>query len=297
MIETVTYPHFLTEKLDENLWEQEGNGNRFYFEFFGETKPAIDMNFAELLPRSSAGSAPQNPSLLSAYQYWWTLGRCEHEDEAEEKDSWFERLFSHHKDDEFAVSVYMYYPLDGGWRLKEVAPSIKYLQPLHEQFMSWQNVGEMLGAGAPMVSAAEGAAAFTRMVGPFFNPLAGVASLALPAFMSMVAKLHANEVPPTDGYKWTVKKITGYHAEFGLLSGVVWNIPKKMFRNLGGRLTGSLVTCFIPYHLQQKEPAHHMFDRKPILAKAVLHCKDCPCSLPGEDYLRLEVAPYDRDSC
>src|SRR5579863_8370994 len=155
MIESITYPHFLTEKQEERLWGQENNGNRFYFEFFGETKPAIDMNFAELLPRGSAGVAPQNGSLLYAYQYWWTLGRCDNEDETEEKDHWFDRLFSHEEKDEFAVSIYMYYPLNGGWRMKEVAPSIKYLQPLHQQLMSWQGMGEMLGAGAPMVSAAQ----------------------------------------------------------------------------------------------------------------------------------------------
>lgn len=302
MIETVTYPHFFTEKQEDKLWVNKDH--RFYFEFFGETKPAIDMNYAELLPQALSGAAPQNGTHLSAYQYWWTLGRYDNEEETEEKEHWIDHLFSHQEKDEFAVSIYMYYPLDGGWRMKEVAPLIKYLQPLHEQLMSWQSAGEMLGAGAPMVSAAEGLALFPRVIGSVLNPFIGAMSLGIPAIMAMAAKLHANEVPPTDGYKWAVKKITGYHAEFGLLSGVVWKVPKKMFRDLGGRLTGSLVSCFIPYHLQQKEAAgsDHTFLSRPILAKAILHCEGGPDYLPekekndGKEYLQLEVAPYDRNA-
>ena len=34
----------------------------------------------------------------------------------------------------------------------------------------------------------------------------------------------------------------------GVMQGVVWELPKAMFTELGGRLTGSLAVSFIPCH-------------------------------------------------
>jgi hypothetical protein len=51
---------------------------------------------------------------------------------------------------------------------------------------------------------------------------------------------------------WSVSKVTTSWKSYGVVQGVMWRLPKKMFTDLGGRLTGSIALTFIPSHIQQK---------------------------------------------
>jgi len=275
MIEIVSYPPDLSK------WDS--HKEPFYLELYGETKPIIDLCFAQVLPAGSIEEAPQNASMTSIYQYWWTIGHAE--DLHAVEDSPLERLHSQHPE-ATAVSVYLYFPVSGGWRVKEIVPTVRYLKPMHEQAHMWEQVSSIWNEAAPI------AAGVTMLSKVIPTPVSAF-FLAL----SMVTKLHINTVPPTEGFRWSVNKVTG-HSEFGLTQGVRWSIPKKMFRELGGRLTGSLAISFIPSQSQQQQTdfdRQPIFRPQPILARAVVHCPDEPIFLPGPDYkqcIQLSIAPY-----
>src|SRR5947209_4488811 len=138
MIETVTDPPNLLHMRTDELPDPP-----LYFEFFGETKPTIDMNFAQVLPGGSVGAALEHEMLLSIYQYWWTLGHFEEDAQNERKDHSPTKLFFHNEDDSIkaAATIQVCFPLQGNWRTKEIVPSVKYLKPLHEQMLSWHGLG------------------------------------------------------------------------------------------------------------------------------------------------------------
>lgn len=66
--------------------------------------------------------------------------------------------------------------------------------------------------------------------------------------MAAISKLQVGTVPQdVKGFDWYVEKVTvPAAAHHGVMQGVAWAIPKKMFELLGGRLTGSLALSFIP---------------------------------------------------
>jgi hypothetical protein len=92
-----------------------------------------------------------------------------------------------------------------------------------------------------------------------------------------MAKVQINSVPQADGFQWSVGKVTFRSAKHGVMQGVMWTLPKKMFAELGGRLTGSLAVSFIPAVLQQEDGQGQTkpeFQRLPILSHAAVYGPD-----------------------
>jgi hypothetical protein len=131
--------------------------------------------------------------------------------------------------------------------------------------------------------------------------------------------LKLSSVPQGAGLDWSDSKVTFGHpestegesnqgnpdaaqrsetdpADTGVMQGVVWTLPAKMFTELGGRLTGSLAVTFIPCELQmgaQPASGEPTFQPRAILAHAVVYPKGVdPCWVPAERrFIRLHVAP------
>ncbi|HYK86798.1 MAG TPA: hypothetical protein VEV19_15620 [Ktedonobacteraceae bacterium] len=295
MLQTVSYPFELPE-----LWDTEKCP--FYLELFGETSPLIDMNYAKVLPAGSAEAIPQNVESVPIYQYWWTIGHVE--DLPIVEDSLLKQSFSHEHDDAFAT-VSMYFPISGGWRIKELLPTIRDLKPFHKQLHMWHEAGKVWNEVAPLFT---GLATLPLQT---INPLASIPLALLPSF----SKLHINTIESDKEFTWSVDKIS-CRSQYGLMQGVRWNISKKMFCKLGGRLTGSLAVCFIPSQIQHHKVIDEEaeFQSKPILARAVLNLShdapihlppksdahfyqlskhDAPISLPGPyDFIELNIKPH-----
>jgi hypothetical protein len=282
MLQTASYPASLPQTWDTETYP-------YYLELFGETQPYIDESYAEILPAgSSEGMTPQQGSYVSIYQYWWTVG-CH-------QDTHKHYLPHENEGDEAAIwaTISLYFPISGGWRMKELLPTIRDLKPFHEQVHGWQELSKTWNEIAPVFSGV--AALPLRMV----NPLMSIPLALLPSF----SKLHINTVQPEKDCLWSVEKVSRL-TKYGLMQGVTWNIPKKLFRKLGGRLTGSLAVCFIPSQRQQsiedlqRQAEYHP---QPLLAQAVLGlahherryipAQSNPSS--PDDFLELYVAPVAR---
>ena len=277
MLQTAIYPPELPQKWDTDKYP-------FYLELFGETQPLIDVNYAEVLPAGSADEIPQNVTSVPIYQYWWTLGHAEDLHAAE--DSALMHLFSHEQDESAtSVIVSLYFPISGGWRIKELLPTVRDLKPFHEQLSMWQEAGKIWNDIAPLFT---GVATLPLRV---INPLTMIPLALLPSF----SKLHINTVQPHKDFAWSVDKVS-CQSKYGLMQGVKWNIPKKMFQKLGGRLTGSLAVCFIPSQVQRSIEdiqGKEVYLTQPILAHAVLNrSHHHPIYLPSQsEFVELHIAP------
>lgn len=278
MIEVVSYPKDLA------LWRPEEHP--FYLELFGETTPLIDMTYAEVLPTSDSGGKEGVTAPL--YEYWWTLGhpgvRAEHHHLWSELGA--RELFWHRLDD-VAARVYMFFPVSGGWRIKELVATVKYLQPVGEQESWSEKSANEWSKLQPFVAGA----------GTLASQLSGVPGVGLPAagaapILSALAKLKLGSVPQgIKGFEWSAAKVT-FASEQGVMQGVMWTLPKKMFEDLGGRLTGSLALSFIPARAQGEENADWLPRKMAVLAHAVVYADGVPTWAPAErEFTKLMVAP------
>ena len=82
------------------------------------------------------------------------------------------------------------------------------------------------------------------------------------------------------------------------MAGVAWSLPKSMFEELGGRITGGVGVIFVPARQQNPDAASsNPVDPKPkqVLARAVLYSAEPTPAPPdqhaGKDYLKLWIAP------
>src|SRR5258708_5378711 len=123
MIEVVSWP--------ANLAEWDAREQPFYLEVFGETSPRVDLTYAEVLQPASAPDGPP-PAAAGApiYEYWWTIG---HPGRPHEMKYWWDGLGRDPGSDdlwenldETAARVYLFFPLGGGWRIKELVATVKY---------------------------------------------------------------------------------------------------------------------------------------------------------------------------
>jgi len=259
-----------SEPSDLSMWD---NGTPpFYLEVFGETSPTLDLNYAEVV--SPKSTSPQATSNSPVYEYWWTLGhpglKPEHHHLIHRSEN--EPLWSHLADD--AAHIYFFFPIDSGWRVKELVATVKYLSPVQDQESlseranaDWQKLQPMLadaGALAPTLSPIPG--------------VGGVAAMASPV-LSALSKLQIGSVPPSaKGYNWYVEKVTtGAAIKHGVMQGVMWSIPRTMFESLGGRLTGSLAVTFIQNKRQGQD------DWAPLAGDLICHAGVFEkARLPGE---------------
>lgn len=244
MIETVSYP------LDLADWNSDSSN--FYLELYGETTPQVDMSFAEIIP---AGINPDDlkqpvPERTTAtapiYQYWWTIGQSGNQNALAVRD--------HLKST--AARVYMYFPLTAGWRIKEIAATVKYLAPVKDNAAWLNDVFRVWDMSAPV---AGGAAAITK-----FIPGLSTAS----PYFSALSQIKLNEVPPVDAFAWYVGKVTTKWGK-DTLQGLMWTLPRKMFTHLGGRITGSLAVSFIPFQVQQPGKIRAATDDPVFLAQPI----------------------------
>jgi hypothetical protein len=235
MIEVVSEPADLTS------WK--GSDPPYYLELFGETSPTIDSTFAEVLPPTA--TAAQSAAATPIYEYWWTIGhpgrRPEHHHLFQKPSSIWDNL-----DDE-AAHVFMYFPINSGWRIKELVATIKYLSPIQDQETLSEKAGEDWKQIAPVLA---DAGSVSQMLSPI--PVVGTGAAAAAPLLSALSKLQIGTVPSTaPGFNWYVDKVTTAGvAGRGVMQGVMWSIPKQMFESLGGRLTGSLAVSFIRSHQQ-----------------------------------------------
>ncbi len=277
MIEVASHPE------DLSTWNP--NEQPFYLELFGETRPRVDTRYAEVVSAGSAGGAPPTTSAAPVYEYWWTMG---HPGSAQTTPHLWD-VFGAGEPDELwhhlrepAARVYLYFPTDGGWRTKELVATVKYLTPVRELPSVWTKLAKDWSAVGPLVGDVGSLAQLVP------NPIFAGASTILAA----LARLQINSVPPENGFAWSVGKVT-FGSKRGVMQGVMWTLPGKMFTELGGRLTGSLALSFIPARTQGKEPADvPVFEPRAILAHAVVYGPRGDIWVPGpRDFVRLQVAP------
>jgi hypothetical protein len=268
---------------DLGTWNQDEHP--YYFEVFGEAEPALDMTHAEVLAPGGSTAATTNPTPI--YEYWWTIGHGGSKPEHRHLLGGRAELDLWHRLEDIAARVYLYFPISGGWRVQELAASAKYLSPLQQQSdwtekaaQDWQRMQPILvGAGQ---AASE------------LGVLPGVGTVAAGAapILSAIAKLQVGSVPQgVKGFDWYVEKVTVPAAHsHGVMQGVVWAIPKKMFELLGGRLTGSIAVSFIP----TAAPADKSWQPQPLplLAHAAVYADGEAFWVPAQNqFVELLLSP------
>jgi hypothetical protein len=263
-IESVSHP------TDLSAWDGSDEDAPFYFEVFGETSPAIDTAYAEVVPASaSTDAAAQTTAPAPVYEYWWTIGHPGHRPEhggvlshvRGSNDLW-ERL------PDPAARVYLYFPMGGGWRVKELAATVKYMSPVAHEESFWEKAASDWQSIQPFVDGAG------KLAGSL-EPLVGGAASASAKTLGALAQLKLSSVPAIKGFEWSAGKVAfGNKAHGGVAQGVMWTLPPSMFTELGGRLTGSLAVSFISDNRQREgEVADAAPAPKPqdLLAHAVVY--------------------------
>lgn len=281
MITVATWPAELSE------WDQDKQP--FYLEIFGEAEPVLDMSFAQVLP--PGGDTVQSTQSTPIYEYWWTIGHGGHGPshrhlfEARKDD----RLWS--KLDDVAARVYLYFPISGGWRAKELVATVKYLSPVSDQRNWSSKAAEDWQKAQPLVAGAGQLAASLGVVPGLGTVAAGAAPL-----LSAIAKLQVGSVPQgVKGFNWYVEKVTfGAAANHGVMQGVVWALPKPMFELLGGRLTGSVALSFIPSRAQTNTEPEWNPEPLPMLAHAVIYADGKEHWVPAKSkFVEFNLAPKE----
>jgi hypothetical protein len=261
-IESASYPADLSQ------WDGE-SGDPFYFEVFGETSPVLDIGYAEVIPPGAVEGSAQTTQPMPVYEYWWTIGHPGHRPEhggmlkhIQGPDDMWARL------PDPAARVYVYFPMGGGWRVKELAATVKYMSPVaHEQSFwekaaqDWQVVQPLADDASKLASAA--------------GPAAGAAASGSVKLLGAMAQLKLSSVPPVKGFEWSAGKVAfGNKDHGGVAQGVMWTLPASMFRELGGRLTGSLAVSLIPDRRQAPDTVSAAIpppEPQDLLAHAVVY--------------------------
>jgi hypothetical protein len=264
----------------------------FYLELFGETSPIIDTTYAEVIQAGAADGTVTSADAAPIYEYYWTIG---HPGLPQRNGGLFQFLQSEQSASQHlwqhlqepAGRVYVFFPLGGGWRVKELVATVKYLTPVREQQTLMDVAAKDWQQLQPLVASASQIA---QIASPAFGP-AGVGAASA---LAGIAKMKINSVPQARGFEWSVGKVT-FGSERGVMQGVMWALPKLMFEELGGRLTGSVAVSFIPDRVQvhgtvgADVPAP---DEMAILAHAVIYGPDGPVWAPDErQFVELAVAP------
>ncbi len=274
MIQIATFPADLTK------WNPDDNP--FYLEVFGETEPVLDMTCAEVAPPSGVNAQAVQSSPI--YEYWWTLGHGGHRPEHRHLFGERENAELWKKLDDIAARIYLYFPVSGGWRAKELVATVKYLSPVSDQkdwstkaADDWQKLQPILAGASQLTSD--------------FSVMPGIA----PA-LSALSKLQIGNVPQVKGFNWYVEKVTFPPADkHGVMQGVMWALPKRMFELLGGRLTGSLALSFIPSQLQSDQAKEWVPEALPMLAHAAIYFDGGERWAPGKnEFVELKLMPTEK---
>jgi hypothetical protein len=302
MIERVTDPPDLTD------WNPT-DGESMYLEFYGETRPVINTAYAEVL--AAGGAVDGTPQTGSApapvYEYWWTIG---HPGGVPTDHSKAEKIFHHgagsfwQRLEEEAAQVVVSFPLEKGWRIKELTTTLKYLSPAKKQGDLWNDLGSAWKVLAPLLGTAGAIAG--GLPGAAISKAAEATEVnAKPLHTSgdildALGKLSLNSVPAGDTFKWSVAKMTE-RLDDSPTQSILWQIPREIFMSLGGRITGSVAVSFMP---DSKQRPGQVGEGKPTVergnasCRAVIHAKDggmhyAPARdhADSESYLSLAIEP------
>jgi len=269
---------------DLGAWDQDEQP--YYLEVFGEAEPVLDMAHAEVIP--AGGDVAGTTTTTPIYEYWWTIGhggtKPQHRHLFEDR----KKLDLWHRLEDVAARVYMYFPISGGWRAQELVASAKYLSPVAKQSdwtakaaADWQRMQPIL-AGAGHAAGALGTV-----------PGVGAVAAGVSPILSAMSKLQVGSVPQgVKGFDWYVEKVTvPASARHGVMQGIVWAIPKKMFELLGGRLTGSLALSFVPTWPAEDKSTWRARPL-PMLAHAVVYADGQKSWVPAQNrFVELELSP------
>ena len=115
-----------------------------------------------------------------------------------------------------------------------------------------------------------------------------------------LAQMKINSVPQTQGFPWSAARTACVWGK-ETITGVAWSLPKSMFEELGGRITGTLAVIFVPAREQNPDAASsEPVDPQPrqVLARAVVHGSESIPAPPDKDdspdrheYIKLWIAP------
>jgi hypothetical protein len=279
MISAATWPSDLSK------WDQDKYP--FYLEVFGETEPVLDMSYAEVIP--ARGASAESTQATPIYEYWWTIGHGGHGPEHKHLFEGRKSELLWTKLDKTAARVYLYFPISGGWRTKELIGTVKYLSPVSDQkdwsekaAADWQRAQPAL-AGASQVAS-----------GLAVVPGVGAAAAGAAPILSALSKIQVGSVPQgVKGFDWYVEKVTfGPSKSHGVMQGVVWALPRQMFELLGGRLTGSLALSFIPSRPHESGSEEWSPKPLPLLAHAVVYADGKPTWVPAQNkFVELLLHP------
>jgi len=203
-----------------------------------------------------------------------------------------EELWTNLKSDP-AARVYMFFPVSGGWRIKELTATVKYLSPVPKQQSLWEKAAQEWQVLSPIV---QDASTLADAIGPEVGvPVQGAAKT-----LDALAKLKITSLPQSEGFNWSVGKVTFGHQDTdpkrsGVMQGVVWELPKAMFTELGGRLTGSLAVTFIPCSKQGTDS--NTVEPRDLLAHAVVYGPDAEIWAPAErQFVHLTLSPVTKQT-
>jgi hypothetical protein len=280
MIQFVTWPSDLAH------WNLEKDGP-FYLELYGETRPEVDERYVEVLSLAEEQHGlKEGARLAPLYECCWSLGYLDHETK-HSPESWGNLA-------DTAAEVYLYFPSAGGWRIQELIATVKYLCPARDHVSLLQEAAHLFATAQPIIEDASKLAGSASWV-----PGMGMAATGTAALLDTIAKLKLTSVPPAKGYEWSVQKVARHVTGEGLLHGVKWTLPKKLFVELGTRLTGSIAISVVPAELQsdpgRAEP--DSLERRPVRASAVIHAHPAilrggkAISLPAHGFVELQVQP------
>lgn len=275
-IEVVSFPGELS------TWDEKEQ--RYYFELSGETRPQVDARHAELHAGADGKQA------IPAYVYSWTIGHGGFRGNARQR---FDRLRRHDgfwgnlEDRPYAARAYMFFPVDCGWRVSELAATVNYMTPIDHQASFAERVAKDWQTIQPLV---DDAAKLATSLGPTGTAASGSARM-----LSALAQMRINSVPQVAGFEWAATKVAFKRKGGGVMSGVEWALPASMFRELGGRLTGSLAVTFFPVRQQAADVGPEAPDLRPgsALAHAVVHGPGGKADwAPGENtFVELKIEP------
>jgi len=233
----------------------------FYFELLGETSPVLDTSQGELA--AGTGKPADGTVSTHVFEYAWTIGhlgvsqrrlRAHHGARRRKEGA---QAFSRIPPSEsrtfwdnlrdLAAEIYIYFPQTGGWRVSELGATVKYLTPLPEEETFVDKAAKDAELMQPVVSA----------VGQLANvaaPGAGSVVSGSAHIVGALAQMKLNSVPQTQGFPWSAAK-TACVWKKETMTGVAWSLPKSMFEELGGRITGTLAVIFVPAREQNPDAA------------------------------------------
>lgn len=283
MIESVSYP------ADLATWDEATQP--FYFELYGETEPVLNMRYAEVIP--PGGSSASTVAPTPVYEYWWTIGHGGHGPSHHHLFREHEPLWESLADP--AGRVYLYFPIHGGWRVKEIVATVKYLNPVQDQKTWTIKIADELRTIEPAVaSAASAGSAIAPELA--WVPVAGPLLAGASPYLSALAQMKAGSVP-TDakGFEWHVTKVAfGSPNRGGVMQGISWILPRAMFQSLGSRLTGSLAVSFVPCRSQSagSDGSGDAPAPLPALAHAVIYSRGEEHWAPAiNEFVELTISP------